>query len=113
MCLDASSSTAGQRGLRAQVIPFPPDGERSFWYVTVDNGPPHELFEMCVDDVGDEAFERRVSVRDERDTPEHRGEKPYDPTTDETADSSRSGRFACRGRNGRVLHAGTWRGAVG
>jgi hypothetical protein len=57
----------GEARFRAQVIPFPPDGERSsFWYVTVDNGPPYKLFEMDVEDVGDEAFERRVADALER-----------------------------------------------
>jgi hypothetical protein len=45
---------------RAHVIPFPPDGVPSHWYISVDNGPRHRLFESSADDVPGVALERRL-----------------------------------------------------
>ena len=44
----------------AHVVPFPPDGAPSYWYISVDNGPRQRLFESSVDDVPGETLERKI-----------------------------------------------------
>ena len=52
--------TSNKKRYRAHVVPFPPDGGPSFWYVSVENGPRYKLMEASAEDVPGEALETRL-----------------------------------------------------